>query len=64
MKNAKTLFTFIGTIFAGRTAIKRIGEARTDEDKLELLDAALHAAIVITGLLIVVRQLRRKDDPA
>ncbi len=59
--NAKTLFTFVGTIFAGRTALKRIREARVDEDRLELLDAALHAAIVITGLLIVVRRLRQKD---
>jgi hypothetical protein len=62
MKNVKPLFTFVGTIFAGRTAIKRIRQARTDEDKLELLDAALNAAVVITGVLIVVRQLRRKDE--
>jgi hypothetical protein len=64
MKNAKTLFTFIGTIFAGRTAIHRMRQARTDEDRLELLDAALNAAVVITGLLILVRRLREKDEPA
>jgi hypothetical protein len=63
MKNAKVLFTFVGMIFAGRTAIKRMRQAHFDEDKLELLDAALNAAVVITGLLVVVRRLRRKDDP-
>jgi hypothetical protein len=62
MKNAKSMFTFVGMIFAGRTAIKRIRQARTDEDKLELLDAALNVAVVITGVLIVVRQLRRKEE--
>jgi hypothetical protein len=64
MKNAKTLFTFVGTIFAGRTAIHRMRAARTEEDRLELLDAALNAAVVITGLLILIRRLRQKDDPA
>jgi hypothetical protein len=64
MKNAKVLFSLVGTIFAGRTAIKRMRQARVDADKLELLDAALNAAVVVTGLLVVVRRLRRKDDPA
>jgi hypothetical protein len=64
MKNAKTLFTFVGTIFAGRTAIRRMREAHTEQDRLELLDAALNAAVVITGLLILVRRLREKDEPA
>jgi hypothetical protein len=63
MKNAKILFTFVWTIFAGRTAIQRMRHARTEEDRLELLDAALNAAVVITGLLIIVRRLRHKDDP-
>jgi hypothetical protein len=63
MKNAKTLFTVVGTIFAGRTAIQRMRAARTEEDRLELLDAALNAAVVITGLLILARRLRQKEDP-
>jgi len=62
MKNARTLFTFAGTVFAGRTAIRRVRQARTDGDKLELLDAALNAAVVISGVFILVRQLRRKDE--
>jgi hypothetical protein len=63
MKNAKVLLSFVGTIFAGRTAIQRIRAAHTEEDRLELLDAALNIAVVITGLLIIVRRLREKDAP-
>jgi hypothetical protein len=64
MKNAKVLLSFVGTIFAGRTAIARIRAAHTEEDRLELLDAALNIAVVVTGLLIIVRRLRDKEDPA
>jgi hypothetical protein len=63
MKNVKTLFTFVGMIFSGRTALKRAKHARAEEDRLELLDAALNAAVVITGLLILIRRLREKDEP-
>jgi hypothetical protein len=61
LRNAKTLFTVVGTILAGRTAIQRMRQARVDEDRLELLDALLNAAVVITGLIIIVRNLREKD---
>ncbi len=63
MKNAKVLFSFVGMIFAGRTAIQRIHAARTEEDRLELLDAALNVAVVVTGLLVIVRRLRANKDP-
>ena len=62
MKNAKILFTFVGTIFAGRTAIQRMRAGAHDEDRLELLDAALNIAVVVTGLLVIVRRLRAKDE--
>jgi hypothetical protein len=64
MKYAKTMVTLVGTIFAARTAIRRMRQARSDEDRLELLDAVLNAAVVITGLLVIVRRLREKDAPA
>ena len=59
MKNVKSIATLIGTLFAGRTALQRIKQARIDEDKLELIDAALNAAVVITGVLVIVRRLRQ-----
>jgi hypothetical protein len=61
---ARTVFTVIGTIFAGRTALQRIKQARSDADRLELLDAALNAAVVITGLLVIFRRLRRGEEEA
>ena len=63
MTNAKVLFSFVGMIFAGRTAIQRIRAARTEEDRLELLDAALNVAVVVTGLLVIGRRLRATKDP-
>jgi hypothetical protein len=64
MRNVKTLLTFVGTVLAGRTALTRMRDARADGDRLELFDSLLHAALVITGLLIVVRRLREKDELA
>lgn len=62
MKNTKTLITLIGTLFAGRTAVQRMRQARDDDDRLELLDAALNAAVVITGILVISRRLREGES--
>jgi len=64
VKKAKTLITIVGTIMAGRTALNRISQAREDGDTLELLDAALNAAVVVTGLIVIVRRLRRGEQEA
>ena len=62
MKKAKTLVTLIGTLLAGRTALKRIRAAKQDDDRLELVDAALNIAVVITGTLVIVRRLSRGEE--
>ena len=61
-KNLKSLLTLVGTAFAGRTAIARVRQARDDDDRLELLDAALNIAVVITGVLVIVRRLRQGEE--
>ena len=61
-KKFKSLLTLIGTAFAGRTAIARLRQARDDDDRLELLDAALNIAVVITGVLVIVRRLRQGEE--
>ena len=61
-RNLRSLLTLIGTAFAGRTAIARLRQARTDQDRLELLDAALNIAVVVTGVLVIVRRLRQGED--
>jgi hypothetical protein len=60
-KNVTSMLTLIGTAFAGRAAINRLLQARDDADRLELLDAALNIAVVVTGLLVIVRRLRRGE---
>ena len=59
MKNAKTIATLIGTALSARTALQRVQQARVDSDRLELLDALLNTAVVITGVLVIVRRLRQ-----
>jgi hypothetical protein len=61
-KKLRSLLTLIDTVFAGRTAIARLRQARTDQDRLELLDAALNIAVVVTGVLVIVRRLRQGED--
>ena len=64
MKNVKSLITFVSTVMAGRTALSRLRQARDDGDRLELVDAALNAIVVITGTIIIIRRLRRGEDEA
>ena len=64
MKNIKSVITFVSTVMAGRTAIARVRQAREDGDRLELVDAALNAIVVITGTIIIIRRLRRGEDEA
>jgi hypothetical protein len=64
VKKAKTIVTIVTTVMSGRTALARVRQAREDGDKLELLDAALNTLVVITGLVIIVRRLRRGEDEA
>jgi len=60
--NIKSVITFVSTVMAGRTAISRVRQAREDGDRLELVDAALNAIVVITGTIIIIRRLRRGED--
>ena len=64
MKKAKTLVTVVGTVMAGRTALARLRQARNDADRLELLDAFLNVAVVVTGLIVIARRLRRGEEEA
>jgi hypothetical protein len=61
-KTVKSMLSLIGTAFAGRTAIARLRQARDDADRLEWLDAALNIAVVVTGVLVIVRRLRQGEE--
>ncbi len=62
LKSLRTLITLFGTAMAAHAAIQRIRQARHDEDRFELLDAAVNIAAVTTGILVIVRRLRRGED--
>jgi hypothetical protein len=62
MRTARSFVTLATTVFAGRTAWQRLGQARSDGDRLELLDALLNAAVAVTGALVIVRRLRRGES--
>jgi hypothetical protein len=64
VKNIKTAITIISTVMAGRTALARVRQAREDNDRLELVDAALNGLVVISGVIIIVRRMRRGEDEA
>ena len=64
MRNIKSVITFVSTVMAGHTAISRVRQAREDCDRLELVDAALNAIVVVTGTIIIIRRLRRGEDEA
>jgi hypothetical protein len=64
VNKAKTLLTIVGTVMAGRTALSRVRQAREDGDRLELVDAFLNAAVVVTGLIVIIRRMRRGEDEA
>jgi hypothetical protein len=64
VKNIKSIVTFVTTVMAGRTALQRLRQAREDGDRLELVDAALNAVVLVTGTIIIVRRLRRGEDEA
>ena len=51
---ASSLFGVVGTIKRGRAA-------RQEGDTLQLVDVAVSAAGIVTGIALLVRELRRLD---
>lgn len=51
---ASSLFGVVGTVKRGR-------EARREGDTLQLIDVAVSAAGIVTGVALLVRELRRID---
>ncbi|GGQ31170.1 hypothetical protein [Streptomyces roseolilacinus] len=63
-KKSKTgTYLSIGTTaFGVLSVVKQARKARTESDTLLLLDAAVSAAAIVTGLAILVRELKRVGD--
>lgn len=50
-----------GSLFGVVSTVKRGKEARREGDTLQLLDVAVSAAGIVTGVALLVRELRRLD---
>ncbi|BBB00380.1 hypothetical protein RVR_7415 [Actinacidiphila reveromycinica] len=62
-KSKKGTYLSIGTsLFSAFSAVKKVRAARSEDDKLQLVDAVLRAAAVTTGIVLLVRELRRLGD--
>ncbi|WP_405938979.1 hypothetical protein OG338_22130 [Streptomyces sp. NBC_00726] len=63
-KKSKTgLYVSMGTTAFGALSVaKQAKAARSDNDMLRLIDAAVSAAAIVTGLAILYRELKRLGD--
>jgi hypothetical protein len=63
-KKSKTgTYLSMGTTAFGAISIaKQIKKARMEHDTLRLIDAAVSAAAIVTGLAILYRELKRLGD--
>lgn len=50
------------TLFSTVSVIKQVKNARHDRDKLELVDGIVSATAIVTGVALLVRELRRMSD--
>jgi hypothetical protein len=59
---AGTYLAIGSTLFAAFSNVKKVRSARGDNDKLLLVDGLIRVAAVATGVALLVRELRERDD--
>ncbi|WP_405822509.1 hypothetical protein OG241_39540 [Streptomyces sp. NBC_01390] len=57
-----TYLSIATTAFGAVTVAKQAKKARSESDTLRLIDAAVSAAAIVTGLAILFRELKRLGD--
>ncbi|MGP4045202.1 hypothetical protein [Streptomyces sp. 2A115] len=57
-----TYLSIATTAFGAVTVAKQAKKARLENDTLRLIDAAVSAAAIVTGLAILYRELKRLGD--
>ncbi|QIY98414.1 hypothetical protein HEP87_36150 [Streptomyces sp. S1D4-11] len=57
-----TYLSIATTAFGAVGVAKQAKKARTEQDTLRLIDAAVSAAAIVTGLAILYRELKRLGD--
>ena len=59
-KSKAGLYLSLGTtLFGAISVVKRLKEARAEQDTLQLADAVISAASIVTGVALLARELRR-----
>ncbi len=62
-KSKSGVYVSLGsTAFGALSVVKQARMARQDKDTLRLIDAAVSAAAIVTGLAILYRELKRLGD--
>jgi hypothetical protein len=57
-----TYLSIATTAFGAVSVVKQAKKARSENDTLRLIDAAVSAAAIVTGLAILYRELKRLGD--
>jgi hypothetical protein len=50
------------TLFGAVSVVKQAKKARVEQDTLQLVDAVVSAAAIVTGVALLIRELRRLGD--
>ena len=50
------------SLFGAVSVVKQAKKARFENDKLQLVDAVVSAAAIVTGVALIVRELKRMGD--
>ncbi|KNE81896.1 MULTISPECIES: hypothetical protein [Streptomyces] len=59
---AGTYLSIGTTLFGAVSVLKQVKTARSEKDTLMLADAVFSAAAIVTGVAVLVRELRRLGD--
>ncbi|MCM2387754.1 hypothetical protein [Streptomyces albipurpureus] len=57
-----TYLTIGTTAFGAVSVLKQARKARSEHDTLRLIDAAISAAAIVTGVALLLRELKRIGD--
>ncbi|KUJ64571.1 hypothetical protein ACZ90_58590 [Streptomyces albus subsp. albus] len=62
-KSKPGTYLSIGTsLFGAFGVVKQVKKARAEQDKLQLIDAVVSAAAIVTTVALLVRELKRLGD--
>ncbi|WP_052847974.1 hypothetical protein [Streptomyces avicenniae] len=56
---ASTYLSIGTTLFGAVSVTRQLREARVEKDTLRLADAIVHGAAIVTGVALLVREIRR-----